>query len=110
MKGPGNIEKLLLRGGKNNENKTKATRQRVISTGLLIRLTYKLLCTRTAGTPSQFTKHIDKTGPLQSRQSHVTARASGCTLVASAPAADARAALRTLDACRSTWQAADSEG
>ena len=71
---------------------------------------FKLLCTRTAGTPSQFTKHIDKTGPLQSRQSHVTARASGCTLVASAPAADARAALRTLDACRSTWQAADSEG
>ena len=35
--------------------------------------------------------------------SHVTARASGCTLVAPAPAADARAALRSRDACRSAW-------
>ena len=35
--------------------------------------------------------------------SHVTARASGCTLVAPAPAADARAVLRSRDACRSAW-------
>ena len=37
---------------------------------------------------SQFTKHID-----WASTAHVTARASGCTLVASAPAADARATL-----------------
>ena len=52
-----------------------------------------------SGRHSQFTKP-DRPSCLYS---HVTARASGCTLVAPAPAADARAALRSRDACRSAW-------